>query len=222
VAAIMRDRDIGNVLVVEDGKLHGIVTDRDLALQALTGEDDPRQTPISKFMSTRIVTGEAKWSLEQVAKIMSEHQVRRLPIVQDGQLVGIVSLGDVALYEDRNDVVKKSLQAISAPTGISAPGRSGNGAAWIGLSLAALATAMMAWLTWSHSGQALHKQMAKSELYHTAQQAVSAARDKVEEAASSKPVRELRQQMRSNLNELTAQLPTIEYQPPKHKLFGFF
>ena len=52
VAAIMRDRDIGNVLVVEDGNLRGIVTDRDLALQALTGRDDPLLTPIQKFMST--------------------------------------------------------------------------------------------------------------------------------------------------------------------------
>jgi CBS domain-containing protein len=47
-AAIMRDRDIGNVLVVDDGKLRGILTDRDLAINALTGEVDPLQTPISK------------------------------------------------------------------------------------------------------------------------------------------------------------------------------
>ena len=46
VAATMRDRDIGDVLIVEDGKLRGIVTDRDLTLQGLTGQDDPRQTPI--------------------------------------------------------------------------------------------------------------------------------------------------------------------------------
>src|SRR5512137_1748210 len=75
VAAIMRDRDIGDVLVMEDGKLCGIVTDRDLAVQALTGKDDPLLTPISKFMSTKIVTGEAAWSLEQVAKTMARHQI---------------------------------------------------------------------------------------------------------------------------------------------------
>ena len=136
VAAIMRDRDIGNVLVVEDGKLRGIVTDRDLALQALTGKDDPLQTPIRKFMSTQVVTGEAAWSLEQVAKIMAQHQVRRLPIVQGGQLVGIVSLGDVALHEDRKGVAAKSLQAISTPIGISASGQPGRGGALIGLEMA--------------------------------------------------------------------------------------
>jgi CBS domain-containing protein len=222
VAALMRDRDIGDVLVVKDGKLRGIVTDRDLALLALTGKDDPLQTPIHKFMTGRVVTGEAAWSLEQVAKIMAKHQIRRLPIVQDGQLVGVVSLSDVARHEDRKDVVTKSLQAISTPIGISASGRSGRGGALIGLALAALATTMIGWLTWNHSGQALRKQMAKSELYHTAQHAVSAARDKVDQAVSSKPVRDLRNQMRSNLNELSAQLPTLEYTPPirKHTWFG--
>ena len=115
VAAIMRDRDIGNVLIVEDGKLRGIVTDRDLALQALTGKDDPLQTPIQKFMSTKLVTGDADWSLEHVARTMARHQIRRLPIVQDDQLVGIVSLGDVARYENRKNVVTKSLRAISTP-----------------------------------------------------------------------------------------------------------
>ena len=71
VAATMRDRDIGDVLIVEEGQLRGIVTDRDLALQALTGQDDPRQTPIHKYMSTKVITGESAWSLEQVAKIMA-------------------------------------------------------------------------------------------------------------------------------------------------------
>src|SRR5512147_1752808 len=58
VAATMRDRDIGDVLIVEDGKLCGIVTDRDLTLQALTGQDDPKQTPVRKYMSTQVITGE--------------------------------------------------------------------------------------------------------------------------------------------------------------------
>ena len=125
VAATMRDRDIGDVLIVEDGKLRGIVTDRDLTLQALTGQDDPRQTPIRKYMSTKVVTGEPAWDLDQVTSVMAKHQIRRLPIVQDGKLVGIISLGDVARYEDQNHVVAKSLQAISEPTGVSssrAPG----------------------------------------------------------------------------------------------------
>jgi len=201
--------------------LRGIVTDRYLALQALTGKDDPLKTPIHKFMSAQVVTGESAWSLEKVAKTMAKHQIRRLPIVQDGQLVGIVSLGDVALREDQKRIVAKSLQAISTPNGIPASRRSVPVGALLGLSLAALATTVVGWLTWNHSGQAVRKQMAKSDFYHTAQQAVSAARSKVEEAASSKPVRDLRHKVHTNLKDLSAQLPTLEYKLPKRKHLWF-
>ncbi len=222
VAAIMRERDIGNVLVMQDGKLQGIVTDRDLALNALTGKDDPLLTPITRFMSTKIVTGEVDWNLEQVAEVMAKHQIRRLPIVQAGELVGIVSLGDLALREAHGDMVTKSLQAISAPADLVDAHKSGVAGVLIGFTLAALATAMTVWLTWNHSGQALRKQIGKSELYHTAQRAATVARGQVEEAATSKSVRNLIHQMRSNLNDLSAQLPSLEYRTPKNKhgLFG--
>ena len=221
VTSIMRDRDIGNVLIVEDGKLRGIVTDRDLALQALTGKDDPLQTPIQKYMSTKVVTGDSTWSVKQVAKTMAKHQIRRLPIVQDEQLVGIISLGDLARYEDRKDVVMKPLKAISTPNGVSASKLPGYGKALIGLTLAALTTTAMAWLTWNNSGKELRKQVSKSKVYHTAQRAVSTARDKVDEAASSKMARNLRHQVRSNLNDISAHLPTIEYKSPKRKSVWF-
>jgi CBS domain-containing protein len=221
VAAIMRDRDIGNVLVVEDGELRGIVTDRDLALQALTGKDDPLQIPVRKFMSTKLITGESTWSLKQVAKIMAKHQIRRLPIVEEGQLVGIVSLADLALNEDRKDVVTKSLQAVSTPAGISFSGRSGHAGKLIGLALAGLAATVAAWLTWNHSGQDLRKRMAKSEIYHTAQQAIGTARDEVNKAASGKWAHDMRHQMRSSLKNLSQQLPTLEYKPPKRKSIWF-
>ena len=232
VAAIMRDRDIGDVLIVEDGRLGGIVTDRDLALQALTGLTDPRQTPIHKYMSTKVITGESTWNLEQVAKVMAEHQIRRLPIIQDGKVAGIVSLGDVARQADQKSSAAKSLQAISVPIGIAAPHRSGSGGPLIGLMLAALATSVMAWLTWNHSGQTFRKQLSKTDLYHSAQHTLSAARDKVDEAASSKPVRNLRRNARrdvdakindvrrdvdARLNDLAAQLPTVTYKPAKSK-----
>jgi CBS domain-containing protein len=150
VAAIMRDRDVGNVLVVEDGRLCGIVTDRDLALQALTGQDDPRQTPISKFMNTKVVTGETTWRLERVAKVMARHQVRRVPIVEDGKLVGIISLGDVARREHRKGVVTRSLQAVSTPIDVSRQGRFRRSRAMVGFGLATLAATGLAWLTWNH------------------------------------------------------------------------
>jgi CBS domain-containing protein len=217
VATIMRDRNIGNVLVVKDGKLHGIVTDRDLTLQALTGEDNPLQLPISQFMSTRVVTGDAEWSLEQAARVMARHQVRRLPIVKSGQLVGIISLGDVALHEEQTTVVKESLEAISAPVGLPFSGHALRSGAIMGVALAAVATSVLTWFTFNQSGQAAKKQLVKSDLYHSAQQAVNTAIKKVDEVRSSQSVRDLSHQLRSSLNDLSAQLSTLEYKPPKQK-----
>jgi CBS domain-containing protein len=224
VAAIMRDRDIGDVLIVEDGKLRGIVTDRDLTLQALTGQDDPTQTPIHKYMSTKVVTGEPGWDLEQVINVMAKHQIRRLPIVQDGKLVGIISLGDVARYEDQNHVVAKSLQAISEPAGVSSYEhlrRGGVLTAMVALAMAAVAATVMAWLTWNHSGQALRKQIAGSDAYHTARDVMSAARDKVDEAASSKQMRDLRRDVGAKITDLSAQLPALDYKPARRKHVWF-
>jgi len=222
VAAIMRDRDIGNVLIIKDNQLRGIVTDRDLVLNALTGQTDLQQTSIQQYMSTKLITGEPGWSLEQVAATMAQHQIRRLPIVQGGQVVGIVSLGDVARHTEQSDVVAKSLQAISAPMGITAPHRSSSGGPLIGLMLAALITSVMAWLTWNRSGQTFRKQLIKTDLYHSAQHTLTAARDKVDEAASSKSVRNARRDVDAKLNDLAAQLPTVKYQPAKakHSLFA--
>jgi CBS domain-containing protein len=213
-AALMRDRDIGNVLIVEDNLLRGIVTDRDLAIQALTSHDDPQQTPVRKYMTTQPVTGEATWNLERVAEIMAKHQIRRLPIVEAGQLVGIVSLGDVARHLTRQDVIAKSLQAISAPIDLSAARRASGGRALIGFAVAALG-ALTAWLTLNRSGQATRKQLAKSDLFRTAQHTLSAARD-------TRAVRNARREVNSALTGLAAQLPTLEYKPAKakHGLFA--
>ena len=233
VAAIMRDRDIGDVLIVKDNQLQGIVTDRDLVLHALTGQADLQQTPIQQYMTTQLFTGEPGWSLEQVAASMARHQIRRLPIVQGGQVLGIVSLGDVARHTDRTEVVANSLHAISAPIGLAAPHRSSSGGPLIGLMLAALVTSVMAWLTWNRSGQTFRKQLSKTDLYHSAQHTLNTARDKVDKAASSKSVRTarrdvdakiktVRHDVDATLNDLAAQLPTVTYQPAKakHGLFA--
>ena len=199
VAAIMRDRDIGNVLVVEDNMLRGIITDRDLALQALTSQDDVRTDAGPPIYDDP--TGHRRSNVESGesgGRSWPNIRFAACPSVEAGQLVGIVSLGDVARHIARQDVVAKSLQAISAPTDISAATRPSGGRALVGFALAALATAM-AWLMWNRSGQAFRKQLAKSDLYHTAQHALNAARDTVDEAASSKAVRNARREVNSTL-----------------------
>ncbi|MBI4675008.1 MAG: CBS domain-containing protein [Chloroflexi bacterium] len=115
VAALMRDLNIGDVLVVQDEKLCGIVTDRDLAIQALPNGVS-KHTPVKTVMTADVITGQPEWSLEQVAQVMGKHQIRRLPIVEQGHVVGIVSLGDVALHLQNPKPIAASLHNISEAT----------------------------------------------------------------------------------------------------------
>ncbi len=221
VATIMRDRDIGNVLVMDDGKLTGIVTDRDLAIQALSDNNDPIKTPVSRFMNTKIITGEPDWSMNKIARTMAKHQIRRLPIVEDGRLVGIISLADIARHENRKGVISRSLKAVSRPAETSRADGSNHTGALVGLGLLALASTAVALLTWNRSGRELRKQVADSKFYHSAQQAMNDARDRVDEAASSKTARDIRRRIQTNMKDLSAQLPSIEYKPPKKKTVWF-
>lgn len=115
VASLMRDLNIGDVLVIEEGQLRGIVTDRDLAIHVLTN-GATSSSPVEKYMSTDVVTGTPDWSVEQLADVMGKYQIRRLPIVQDGNVVGIVSLGDLAVHAPKRETVAQSLKNISEMT----------------------------------------------------------------------------------------------------------
>ena len=79
-----------------DRKLRGIVTDRDIVLRCVAAEDDPAQTPVRDIMSRAPATLAPGQDILAAAQLMAQHQVRRLPVVERGKLVGIVSLGDVA------------------------------------------------------------------------------------------------------------------------------
>lgn len=98
-AELMRAGDIGDVVVVEDGHLVGIVTDRDLVVRVLATGGSP-DDPVRQACSADLVTVAPTDSIERAAELMSEHAVRRLPVVQGDDLVGIVSLGDLAVARD--------------------------------------------------------------------------------------------------------------------------
>jgi len=98
-AELMRAGDIGDVVVVEDGRLVGIVTDRDLVVRVLAvggGPDDA----IRQAVSGNVLTVSPTDSIERAAQLMSENAVRRLPVVVDDVVVGIVSIGDLAIERD--------------------------------------------------------------------------------------------------------------------------
>jgi CBS domain-containing protein len=95
-AKVMRDADIGPVLVIEGGEVRGIVTDRDIVIRAVAEDRDPDQVKLGELCSGDVVTVEAGDDAHQAARLMREHNVRRLPVVDNGEPVGIVSIGDLA------------------------------------------------------------------------------------------------------------------------------
>ncbi|CAM5639119.1 CBS domain-containing protein OS=Streptomyces tendae OX=1932 GN=F3L20_16795 PE=4 SV=1 [Streptomyces tendae] len=100
VARIMRDRDLGAVLVTEGDRLRGLVTDRDLVVRSVAEGGDPEQFTVAGACSDDVVTVRSDEELEHAVRLMREHAVRRLPVVDDGRPVGIVSLGDLAMERD--------------------------------------------------------------------------------------------------------------------------
>lgn len=114
-ARLMRDHNIGDVLVMDDDDLVGIITDRDITVQATAGGHDPQHALVQDYMQTDVVTGDANWKLDRVTETMSKHQIRRLPIVEKGRVVGIVSLGDIALRQHDRSAIAESLHQISEP-----------------------------------------------------------------------------------------------------------
>jgi CBS domain-containing protein len=99
VARLMRDRDIGNVIVAEDGRLVGIVTDRDIVVRGLA-EGLDGTAPISEVVTTDVVALSPEDAVERAVQIMRQQAVRRVPVVDNGRPVGIVTIGDLAVDQD--------------------------------------------------------------------------------------------------------------------------
>jgi CBS domain-containing protein len=100
VARMMRDENIGAVLVTEGERLRGLVSDRDLVVRALAEGVDPDETTVARACSEDLVTVEPEEDLDRAVQLMREHAVRRIPVVEGGHPVGIVSLGDLAVERD--------------------------------------------------------------------------------------------------------------------------
>ena len=100
-AKLMRDEDAGIAPVTEDGgKLVGVVTDRDLAIRVIAEGKDPRSTKVAEIASEKVYTVEPQQDLDEALSLMAQHQVRRLPVVEGGKLVGILAQADVARHAD--------------------------------------------------------------------------------------------------------------------------
>lgn len=114
-AKIMQDLNIGSVPVVENSKVKGIVTDRDIVIRCIAEKKNPT-IQVSKIMTTGLVYGLPHMNVLEAADLMAQHQVRRLPVVDKGKLVGIISIGDLALEAQFFDETGEALTEISDPT----------------------------------------------------------------------------------------------------------
>jgi CBS domain-containing protein len=99
-ARIMRDDDIGDVIVVESGNVQGIVTDRDIVVRDVAEGRDPESTPVREVCTTGLEALEPGATVSDALRKMREEDIRRLPVVEDGRPVGIVSLGDLAVERE--------------------------------------------------------------------------------------------------------------------------
>jgi CBS domain-containing protein len=99
-ARIMRDDDIGDVIVVENGNVEGIVTDRDIVVRDVAENRDPESTPVREVCTTGVEALEPGASVDDALRKMRDADIRRIPVVEDGRPVGIVSLGDLAVERE--------------------------------------------------------------------------------------------------------------------------
>ena len=100
-ARMMRDRDIGAVLVADKGQLVGLLTDRDIVVRGIADKGDPSSTRVKDIVSKEVETVKPNDSVDQAVKKMRSMAVRRMPVVDDrGKPVGIVAIGDLAVDLD--------------------------------------------------------------------------------------------------------------------------
>ena len=96
-ARLLLRHDLGALPVCDEGgHVLGMVTDRDIVLRCIASEDDPAQTPVRDIMSRGCATVGPEEDCRMATHLMAEHQVRRLPVVENGKLVGIIALSDLA------------------------------------------------------------------------------------------------------------------------------
>ncbi len=105
-ARIMRDADIGDVIVVRsDGSVCGIITDRDLVVRAVAEGADANTALVADVCMHSVVSISSGDPVDQALPLMREHNIRRLPVIDDSRLVGIVTLGDLAIERDPNSAL---------------------------------------------------------------------------------------------------------------------
>jgi CBS domain-containing protein len=116
IASVMKRHNVGAVPVCDGDLLVGIITDRDIVISCVAAGMNPKDCEVREFMTSSPVSITPDTEIEEAAEIMAQEQIRRLPVLEDCKLVGILSLGDVAAALPKNDaLVAQILRRISHP-----------------------------------------------------------------------------------------------------------
>ncbi|OJX97992.1 MAG: hypothetical protein BGO96_13990 [Micrococcales bacterium 73-15] len=100
-ARLMRAHDVGSLPVCgQDGRLRGVLTDRDIVVGAVADDANPALTTVGSLATASVVTVEVDADLDEARRLMAGHRVRRLPVLEDGRLVGVLSQADLARHDD--------------------------------------------------------------------------------------------------------------------------
>lgn len=115
-ARLMQKHNVGSVPVMDDKGVAGIITDRDIAVRCVAHGKSPQDTPVSDVMTTHVITVTPDMNMDEVTEIMSAKQIRRVPVVENNKIVGIVALGDVAVNPRYDIEASDALAEISKPS----------------------------------------------------------------------------------------------------------
>lgn len=127
IAERMRDENVGAIPIVdEDEKLAGIITDRDIVVRAIAEGEDPHECTAEEILSEQLHTIDPDAELEEAADLMARHQIRRLPVVEDETVIGMISLGDLAVKseeDEASDVLEDVSEGVRQQSGGAQQGR---------------------------------------------------------------------------------------------------
>lgn len=112
VALKMKKENVGVIPIVDNEILVGVITDRDIVLRCIA-EKHPASSKVEEIMSTNLITASPETTTQEATRLMAKHQIRRLPIVEKGKLVGIVALGDLAVRDLTDQQASHALSEIS-------------------------------------------------------------------------------------------------------------